>query len=157
MLTTASAMVELIATIIVFILVALGPLVPLLIARFINTENPVLPSKVMLVSSIIAVMLFIICISVPYHFQGYQELENPSRNSEVLGLTRYWPVLAFSAIYASPLGTVWLLLSLVFTIFGEFANKIVSVWTKIILAILISFCLYHMQNYQETIGVILEF
>ena len=143
--------------IIILTLACLMPIIVLLITRGLVSNERVSTKALMLYAGIYTTIVFVICVSVPYHIQGYNQIDDPLSLSKQFGLVKYWPIATFNFLYINMgMGFWYLFISLMLTIYGDAHTKKVSDSIKIMNALTISACLYYLQNYQDTIGAALE-
>ena len=133
------------------------PFLPSLLVRYFASKERITTEALLLASSIPIPLLYVLFVSAPYHFQGYQDIEGQAYGMEPWGLPSLWLVNDFVTIAVSwGVGLWWLSVSLFLAIFGNFRDKKISVGVKTTVVLIIIFCMYNMQRYEETIGMVLE-
>jgi len=143
--------------IVILLMACLMPIIVLLIARGLVSKEVISTKELMLYIGFFATIVFLIFVSVPYHIQGYKQIDDPLSLSKQLGLVKYGPIATFNFIYINlRMGFWYLFISLMLTIYGDVHTKKVSDSIKIVNALTISVCLYYLQNYQDKIGAALE-
>lgn len=140
----------------VVLLAFLGPFMPFLLSKIVSKGRRT-TRELLLISSAITTLIYFSFVSLPYHFQGYQDLTEASPTSEILGLVNLEPIKTFDYIYVSlGMGRWWLFVSLLFVTFGDLKSNNLSITIKVIIVLTISICFFYQQNYEDTIGMVLE-
>lgn len=108
-------------------------------------------------SGCIAIIVYVICIAVPFYFQGYSDLENVTPG-DALGWNSLYPIGLFAYLYTFKAnGYTWLVISLLLIGYGSFSSKKLLDFTlKFACLIAASFLLLELHKYTATINMILE-
>lgn len=105
----------------------------------------------------VAILLFVICIGIPFFFQGYAEW-NPTNEREPLGWTRNPLIGLFAYLYSFKwMGFAWLSMSIACLALGRFSTRIiVDTIVKSALIVLACIMLTKLYAFAETINLVLE-
>lgn len=111
----------------------------------------------LLLFGVVYILLYGICVAVPYHFQGYSEVA-AYEATEALGLTRFLPVGLFAYIFTfTTAGYSWTATAMCMVAVGGTTE---NVWYELVLKIasilLGALYMLHMTAYSSTINYALE-
>jgi hypothetical protein len=121
-----------------------------LLTRWTNVGS----ERVLAIIGATAILLFVICIGIPFFFQGYAS----GTESTPLGWTRNPAIGLFAYIYTFEwTGFAWLVISIVCIALGRFSTRIsVDFLSRSALVLLASIMLTRLDAFAETINVVLE-
>lgn len=113
--------------------------------------------RALAIGGAIAILLFVICIGIPFFFQGYAESSTVTARTP-LGWTRNPAIGLFAYLYTFRwTGFAWLSISTVCVALGQFSPRIiVDVMAKSALVLLASIMLSRLDTFAQTINLVLE-
>jgi len=144
------------------ILVFLGMCLPVIFAAKISGRTY---SQVMIYVGLFYILIYAVSVSIPFHFQGYNELlaercfRNGPLSGDGLGWHKYSVINLFGyALSFRESGYAWLSFALAFVVFGEsfVGNKKVNLAIKFILLLTVCGMLGELESYSLTINQVLE-
>jgi len=133
-----------------------GPLLPFLLTFGVLRKRASL-SKCLFMASVVSLTLFVLCIVVPYHFQGYSRLEHPT-SGEPLGWTALPFVGTFAYLYTfKSLGFLWLFTGVVQAGLGEISpRRVINSIAKTVVLVAFAYLLFEFHQFNSTINAVLE-
>jgi hypothetical protein len=137
-------------------LVITGPLLPGIVTFAILRKR--LPAgRCLFIASVLSLMLFSICVAVPYYFQGYRQISEP-QPGKPLGLTAMPFLGDFAYVYTfEAFGFSWLFVGLLQAVFGEATqNKYLNTAAKTAVTLLFGLLLFQFHHFSSTINIVLE-
>jgi uncharacterized membrane protein len=115
-------------------------------------------SRVIFISGLVSLLIFAMCVAVPYHFQGYSQLENPTDGDKPLGWTALPFIGTFAYLYTFwRWAFAWLFIGLLGIVFGEISNRrVLNISVKGIICLIYAAFFTQLHTYSSTINVVLE-
>ena len=138
-------------------LVVPGPFLLPMIAFFCFRRRVQLPQR-MFFAGVATLLIFFICIAIPFYFQGYSQLTSSSEKPPVLG----WITLPFISTFAYAYtwwnwGFAWLLVGLLSVVVGDASeNKIINLTAKVLICSIYAYFINDLDKYCDTINSALE-